>query len=60
MLQLVQKKRRGWDSNPRSLKARPLFESGTMNHSDTSPFFIIPKLVTKQKPSFVNSPKAML
>ena len=39
MLQLVWKKRRGWDSNPRSLKARPLFESGTINHSDTSPSF---------------------
>ena len=33
----VRKKRRGWDSNPRSPKARPLFESGTINHSDTSP-----------------------
>ena len=30
-------KRRGWDSNPRSLIGTPLFESGTINHSDTSP-----------------------
>ena len=28
--------RRGWDSNPRCLRT-PLFESGTINHSDTSP-----------------------
>src|SRR5215208_4609117 len=29
--------RRGWDSNPRWLITTPLFESGTFNHSDTSP-----------------------
>ena len=29
--------RRGWDSNPRSVKRRPLFESGAMDHSATSP-----------------------
>src|ERR671911_521755 len=29
--------RRGWDSNPRRLITSPLFESGTFNHSDTSP-----------------------
>jgi hypothetical protein len=29
--------RRGWDSNPRWLLTTPLFESGTFNHSDTSP-----------------------
>ncbi len=29
--------RRGWDSNPRRLNTSPLFESGTFNHSDTSP-----------------------
>jgi hypothetical protein len=29
--------RRGWDSNPRGLLTLPLFESGTLNHSDTSP-----------------------
>ncbi len=34
---LSQGQRRGWDSNPRSRKARPLFESGSINHSDTSP-----------------------
>ena len=28
--------RRGWDSNPRCFRT-PLFESGTINHSDTSP-----------------------
>ena len=28
--------RRGWDSNPRCFRT-PLFESGTLNHSDTSP-----------------------
>ena len=26
-----------WDSNPRWLVTTPLFESGTLNHSDTSP-----------------------
>jgi hypothetical protein len=30
-------RRRGWDSNPRWLITTPLFESGTFNHSDTSP-----------------------
>jgi hypothetical protein len=34
--------RRGWDSNPRCLRT-PLFESGTFNHSDTSPVERIPK-----------------
>ena len=29
--------RRGRDSNPRWLWTTPLFESGTLNHSDTSP-----------------------
>ena len=29
--------RRGRDSNPRWLLTTPLFESGTINHSDTSP-----------------------
>jgi hypothetical protein len=29
--------RRGGDSNPRWLITTPLFESGTINHSDTSP-----------------------
>jgi hypothetical protein len=29
--------RRGRDSNPRWLNTTPLFESGTINHSDTSP-----------------------
>src|SRR5215213_3925083 len=31
------RRRRGWDSNPRRLITSPLFESGTFNHSDTSP-----------------------
>ena len=31
--------RRGWDSNPRRLLTSPLFESGTFNHSDTSPAY---------------------
>src|SRR5207249_5763788 len=34
--------RRGWDSNPRCFRT-PLFESGTINHSDTSPRRRIPK-----------------
>src|SRR4051812_6255386 len=34
--------RRGWDSNPRCFRT-PLFESGTINHSDTSPRGRIPK-----------------
>ena len=29
--------RRGWESNPRGLLTLPLFESGTFDHSDTSP-----------------------
>ena len=29
--------RRGWDSNPRWLNTKPIFEIGTFNHSDTSP-----------------------
>ena len=32
-------RRRGWDSNPRWLITTPLFESGTFNHSDTSPTY---------------------
>jgi hypothetical protein len=35
-------RRRGWDSNPRRLDTSPLFESGTFNHSDTSPGGSIP------------------
>jgi len=31
--------RRGWDSNPRYDKRKPLFESGTFSHSVTSPSF---------------------
>ncbi len=35
---LVDAWRRGWDSNPRYLlQGTPLFESGTFNHSVTSP-----------------------
>ena len=34
--------RRGWDSNPRCFRT-PLFESGTFNHSDTSPRASLPK-----------------
>ena len=34
--------RRGWDSNPRRLVTSPLFESGTFNHSDTSPRGSVP------------------
>ena len=36
--------RRGRDSNPRCFRT-PLFESGTINHSDTSPRERIPKVV---------------
>src|SRR3954464_13331171 len=36
--------RRGWDSNPRCFRT-PLFESGTINHSDTSPRERIPARV---------------
>jgi hypothetical protein len=36
--------RRGRDSNPRCFRT-PLFESGTINHSDTSPRQRIPKVV---------------
>ncbi len=30
--------RRGWDSNPRSLAGSPVFKTGSLNHSDTSPY----------------------
>ena len=29
--------RRGWDSNPRCCEASPVFKTGSLNHSDTSP-----------------------
>ena len=29
--------RRGWDSNPRSLSESPVFKTGSLNRSDTSP-----------------------
>ena len=29
--------RRGWDSNPRCLATSPVFKTGSLNHSDTSP-----------------------
>ena len=42
--------RRGWDSNPRSQIGTPLFESGSLNHSDTSPSFkLYPKTYHKGK-----------
>ena len=30
--------RRGWDSNPRCIAASPVFKTGSLNRSDTSPF----------------------
>ena len=30
-------KRREWDSNPRLLSKTPVFKTGSLNHSDTSP-----------------------
>ena len=30
-------KRRRWDSNPRPLSESPVFKTGSLNHSDTSP-----------------------
>jgi hypothetical protein len=33
--------RRGWDSNPRSLKAKTVFKTVTLNHSVTPPSFNI-------------------
>ena len=29
--------RRGWDSNPRCVAASPVFKTGSLNRSDTSP-----------------------
>ena len=29
--------RRRWDSNPRPLSESPVFKTGSLNHSDTSP-----------------------
>ncbi len=40
--------RRGWDSNPRCFRT-PLFESGTLNHSDTSPRERIPKVIARAR-----------
>ena len=31
--------RRGWDSNPRCVAASPVFKTGSLNHSDTSPYY---------------------
>ena len=31
------RKRRRWDSNPRPLSESPVFKTGSLNHSDTSP-----------------------
>jgi hypothetical protein len=42
-------RRRGWDSNPRRLNTSPLFESGTFNHSDTSPRGSIPTTLHPQR-----------
>ena len=36
-LHVNQLKRRRWDSNPRSLSGSPVFKTGSLNHSDTSP-----------------------
>ncbi len=37
--------RRGWDLNPRLLSGEPLFESGALSHSATSPFIITKSIV---------------
>ena len=37
LLQMLSKNRRGWDSNPRPLAESPVFKTGSLNHSDTSP-----------------------
>ena len=33
----VIEERRRWDSNPRTLSESPVFKTGSLNHSDTSP-----------------------
>ena len=40
-LHINQLKRRRWDSNPRSLSGSPVFKTGSLNHSDTSPVTVI-------------------
>src|SRR5438034_2151830 len=41
--------RREWDSNPRGLFTLPLFESGTFDHSDISPWASIAYLIRHDK-----------
>ena len=33
--------RRGWDSNPRPLAESLVFKTSSLNHSDTSPYFLV-------------------
>ena len=42
--------RRGWDSNPRSLSESLVFKTSSLNHSDTSPLWILQEnLVTHRR-----------
>src|SRR5258708_34369556 len=41
--------RREWDSNPRGLFTLPLFESGTFDHSDISPWASIAYSIRNDK-----------
>ncbi len=50
--------RRGWDSNPRLLSGEPLFESGALNLSATSPInFIVVSHPTRLAQSFQDCPR---
>ena len=46
-------KRRRWDSNPRSLSESPVFKTGSLNHSDTSPKQLSDSFIITRRLAFV-------
>ena len=45
--------RRRWDSNPRSLSESPVFKTGSLNHSDTSPKQLSDSFIITHRLAFV-------
>lgn len=45
--------RRRWDSNPRSLSESPVFKTGSLNHSDTSPKQLSDSFIITRRLAFV-------